>query len=186
MEKVRVHLGCLGVISSLTLDIVPYYDVEAIRYEDVPLKFAIDTLPKLWESCDSLSVWSSGMGEGHGKDTCWMTFRHFQTTLPSYANEEERALQIASHENMLENRGRMCDRDIPRYCTDPLSPVYFNPTGRGPWYDMLTVTMQDGQETSMTTVDLQAEFFVPLEHAQEALSAVWEVTQNWKFSSPWG
>jgi xylitol oxidase len=27
---------------------------------------------------------------------------------------------------------------------------------------------------------------VPLEQAQEALSSVWEVTRNWKFSSPWG
>ena len=183
LEKIRVHLGCLGIISSLTLEVVPYYEVEAIRYENVPLKPTVETLPKLWESCDSLSIWSSGMGHGQGKGTCWMTFRHFQTTPTS---DEERKMLMKSHEELLENRGTLCNRSIPRYCTDPQNPVCFNPTGRGPWHDMLTVTMQDGRETSMTATDIQAEFFVPLEHAQEAICALWDAVKDWHFSPPWG
>ena len=27
LEGARVHLGCLGVVSRLSLDVVPYYDV---------------------------------------------------------------------------------------------------------------------------------------------------------------
>jgi xylitol oxidase len=183
LNKVRVHLGCLGIISTLTLDIVPYFEVEAIRYDNVLLEYMIENLPKLWKSCDSLSVWSSGMGEGHGKGTCWMTFRHFRIT-PASDNEQS-ALRHC-HEEMLKNQGTLCDRFIRRYCTDPQKPVTFNPSGRGPWFDMLTVTMQDGVETSMQTVDLQAEFFVPLESAQDALRAVWNAVKEWKFSSPWG
>jgi hypothetical protein len=47
---------------------------------------------------------------------------------------------------------------------------------------MLTATMQNGKETSMETVDLQAELFVPLERAQDALLAVWKAPRDWKFS----
>lgn len=38
----------------------------------------------------------------------------------------------------------------------------------------------------MVTVDLQAEFFVPLAHAQAAVCAVWATCRDWTFSSPWG
>ena len=38
----------------------------------------------------------------------------------------------------------------------------------------------------MAVWDIQAEFFVPLEHAQDAIRAVWGAAREWSFSSPWG
>lgn len=32
----------------------------------------------------------------------------------------------------------------------------------------------------------EAEFFVPLEHAESAMRAVWDAARGWSFSSPWG
>ena len=77
LEGVRVHLGCLGVVTKLTLDVVPYFEVSAYRYDDVPLETAIESLPDVFQDCDSLSIWTSGFGTGPGAGLAWMTYRHF-------------------------------------------------------------------------------------------------------------
>ena len=77
LEGVRVHLGCLGVVTKLTLDVVPYFEVAAYRYDDVPLETAIESLPDVFKTCDSLSIWTSGFGTGPGAGLAWMTYRHF-------------------------------------------------------------------------------------------------------------
>jgi xylitol oxidase len=186
----RVHLGCLGIVSRLTLDVVPYYEVETCRYDDVPLQNMLDNLPQLWKSCDSLSVWTSGFGHGHGTGSCWMAFRHFLGAPSEESTEPTTSTVTPVHtplsEEILGDGGTLCERTINRYCAGVDDPVDFTPTGTGPWYDALTVTLREGKETNMTTVDIQAEFFVPLEHAQEAIRAVWEVSREWSFSSPWG
>ena len=77
IEGVRVHLGCLGVVTRLTLDVVPYFEVAAYRYDDVLLETAIESLPDVFQDCDSLSIWTSGFGTGPGAGLAWMTYRHF-------------------------------------------------------------------------------------------------------------
>lgn len=174
-----VHLGCLGVVTALTLDVVPHFEVQSYRYDDVPLEAAIDKLPSLWPQCDSLSVWTSGFGKGHGAGLCWMTFRHFSPHWdPSVAAPEHSPPSLGG--------GALLDRAINRYCTDTDTPVTFHPTAKRPYAEALTQTFAEGKETSMGVVDLQAEFFVPLQHAQAAIKAVWEASGAWTFSSPHG
>lgn len=181
----RVHLGCLGVVSRLSLDVVPFYEVETVRYDDVPLENMIQNLSELWRSCDSLSVWTSGFGHGHGAGLCWMTFRHFIGTTSS-ASQSKQSLHKPLPGFILGDSGRICTGPVTRYCAGENDPVDFFPTGRGPWYEALSLTLCDTKETSMVAVDLQAEFFVPLQYAQEAIRAVWEAAREWSFSSPWG
>ena len=45
--------------------------------------------------------------------------------------------------------------------------------------DILQPIDDDLRETSMASLDLQSEFFVPLEHAQDAVRAVAEVASGW-------
>jgi xylitol oxidase len=183
----RVHLGCLGVVSRLTLDVVPYYEVETFRYDDVPLENMLDNLPQFWKSCDSLSMWTSGFGRGHGAGSCWVAFRHFLAgTSEESAAPTATSVHSPLSQEILGDGGTLCERSINRYCAGEDDPHDFTPTGTGPWYDALTVTLREGKETTMTTLDIQAEFFVPLEHAQEAIRVVWEVSREWSFSSPWG
>lgn len=182
----RIHLGCLGVVARLTLDVIPYYEVEAVRYDDVPLKNMIDNLPQLWMSCDSLSVWTSGFGHGHGTGLCWMTFRHFIEPASSPASLPTRSHHKPLPRSILGESGMVCKGPIKRYCSGDDDPVDFFPTGTGRWYDALSLTIRDGEETCMIAVDLQSEFFVPLECAQEAIRAIWEIARDWSFSSPWG
>jgi xylitol oxidase len=180
LEGCRVHLGCLGVISSLTLDVVPYFEVESVRYDDVPLERALANLPLLWEICDSLSVWTSGFGRGHGTGTCWLTMRYFKD--PSDASVSH----IPLSKDVLGDTGKLCEKVLPRYCSNPDKPLPFKHTCRGPWHDVLPLTFHEGQETTMEKVDLQAEFFVPLGMHRQALRAVWDVAREWSFSSQWG
>jgi xylitol oxidase len=180
LEGARVHLGCLGVVSRLTLDVVPFYEVQSYRYDDAPLDTVIDNLPELWQSCDSLSVFSAGFGKGPGAGSCWVVFRHFsphwEPSLAAPAHAPPEVLKGAA----------LRETPCTRYCTDPEKPVMFTPTGKKPWHDGLTLTLDQGEETTMQTVDIQAEFFVPLHQAQDALRAVWEATREWTFGSPWG
>lgn len=189
LEGCRVHLGCLGVLSRLRLDVVPYYEVEAVRYDDIPLDIMIEKLPDWWTRCNSLSVWTSGFGKGVGKGTCWATFRRFVVMDNNDDNtqtQQQTALSAFLKPEELGDTGHICEKAVPRYCTNPQHPEYFHPTGRGPWYDYLTVTMDKGEETCMSTKDLQAEFFVCLEHTKEAIRAVWAAVSDWEFSPPWG
>ena len=175
LEGVRVHLGCLGVVTRLTLDVVPYFEVSAYRYDDVPLQTAIESLPDVFQDCDSLSIWTSGFGTGPGAGLAWMTYRHFHphwssSAVPQHVPPAFGTPQLAKME---------------RYLTDPSDPKYFSPTTRGPWSTTLALTIDDElEETSMKALDLQSEFFVPLKHAREAVRAVAEVASGWSFSSP--
>ena len=92
LEGARVHLGCLGVVSRLTLDVVPYYDVTRYAYVGVPLEPIVASLPRLWTTCDSLSMWTSGFGTGPGAGKCWLQFRHFH---PHY----DPAVAVPKHPN---------------------------------------------------------------------------------------
>ena len=56
LEGARVHLGCLGVVSRLSLDVVPYYEVARYAYVGVPLEPIVASLPHLWTTCDPLSM----------------------------------------------------------------------------------------------------------------------------------
>ena len=176
LEGVRVHLGCLGVVTKLTLDVVPYFDVSAYRYDDVPLETAIESLPDVFQDCDSLSIWTSGFGTGPGAGLAWMTYRHFH---PHWGASRA----VPQHEPPAFGKPQLARME--RYLTNPESPQYFAPTTRGPWSTTLALTIDDDLlETSMASLDLQSEFFVPLEHAQDAVRAVAEVASEWSFSSP--
>ena len=176
LEGARVHLGCLGVVTRLRLDVVPYFEVAAYRYDDVPLETAIESLPDIFKKCDSLSIWTSGFGTGPGAGLAWMAYRHFH---PHW--DASRA--VPQHESPA--FGRPLVARMQRYLTDPDDPQYYSPTTRGPWSTTLALTIDDDLlETSMAQRDLQSEFFVPLEHAQEAVRVVSEVASSWSFSSP--
>ena len=186
----RIHLGCFGIVSKLTLDIYPYFEVHSVRYDDVPLTLVIPELPNLWQTCDSLSLWTSGFGVGDGSGECWLCFRHFIVPDEKDKEKEEfESVHVPLDKSILGDAGHTCHRKLPRYCTDPANPELFDhtTTQSQPWATTLTLTLdKNNTETSMTTVDIQAEFFIPLQYAVPAMHAVWECSKLWTFSSPWG
>ena len=153
LEGCRVHLGALGVVSRLTLDVVEYFEVEARTYIDVPLEPLIDSLPDLWRGCDSLSVWTGGFGTGPGQGTAWVTMRHFDPHWdPSLSVPASGA---GVDEAVLGSSGKLMEDDVPRYCSE--EGDRFTPTRRGPWHSALTLTLDDAyRETPMGIVDIRA------------------------------
>ena len=53
-----VALGCLGILTSLGLDIVPTFDLRQYVYDDVPLEQAIADLDELFASAYSVSLFT--------------------------------------------------------------------------------------------------------------------------------
>lgn len=130
LEGSRVHVGCLGVVSRLTVDVVPFYEVETKWYVDAPLDSVIDNLPSLWQSCDSLSFWTSGFGCGPCAGKGWLSFRtfapHWNPSVAVPVHTRPEALKDAT----------LCERSFQRYCSDGNEPdkaETFYPTGRGPY-----------------------------------------------------
>lgn len=155
LEGCRVHLGALGVVSRLTLDVVPFFEVEARTYIDVPLEPLIQSLPELWRSCDSLSVWTAGFGSGPGQGTCWVTMRHFE---PHWDASVAAPACGGLDESVLGASGSLMRGDVPRYCSD--EGDRYTPTRRGPWHSTLTLTLEDSyRETPMGVVDIRMRRF---------------------------
>uniref|UniRef100_A0A7S0AWW3 FAD-binding PCMH-type domain-containing protein n=1 Tax=Pyrodinium bahamense TaxID=73915 RepID=A0A7S0AWW3_9DINO len=170
LEGSRVHLGCLGVVSKLTLDVVPFYEVHTYLYSEVPQEAAIDAMPELWARCNSLSIWCLG------PDTCYAMFRHF---VPHW----EPALAVEGHIPHKVLEGTTLVEEMPRLYTDECEQFVWRPTGQHPWHDGLTLTMEGCRETPIVTADIQAEFFVPLSHAQEAARTFLDVVRTWTIGS---
>ena len=153
-----VSLGALGPVSRIALDVVPSYTVDQRVYESVPLDPLFDHLHELAYAVDSLTL-----GINFGTDTALVWNRYFEggTAAPPLETE------------LL--GGKLRRKPVPFY----ESQVGVPSTCVGPWHDVPSFFMDEGREVNMPKVDLQSEYFVPLEEAVEALEAVRRVASRW-------
>jgi xylitol oxidase len=157
-----VHLGALGVVSRVALDVVPSYEVEQRVYEEVDLDLFLPRFEEVARAVDSLTV---GINFGQQAALLWM--RYFDrpdgrgTPPPPPADAllggRLRAAAIPFYESAGEVRG----------------------TRRGAWHDVPSFFMEGMRETNMPNVAMQSEYFVPLGRASEALHAVRRVASAW-------
>jgi len=145
-----VHLGALGVVTRVTLDVEPTYDVSQVVYENLSFNHLEHHLEAIFASGYSVSLFTDW--QNHQATQVWIKSRGKQETKPDFygARPATRKLHpLAGHsaENCTEQMG------IP-----------------GPWYERLphfrmNFTPSSGDE-------LQSEYFVPRERAYEAILAV--------------
>ena len=119
----------------------------------MPLEPIVASLPHLWTTCDSLSMWTAGFGTGPGAGKCWLQFRHFH---PHY----DAGVAVPEHTpldaELLGDGGSLLHGHVNRYCTDVERPATFQPTGTAPWHSGLSLTLDDDAcETSMAVWDIQ-------------------------------
>ena len=149
-----VGLGGLGVITKITLDVQPTYQMRQIVYENLPISQLEKHLPEIFASGYSVSLF-----------TDWQNHRITQVWIKS------RVEQGASFEPRPEFfGGRLATRKLhplaghsAENCTEQLGIP-------GPWYERLphfrmNFTPSSGKE-------LQSEYFVPREKGYEAILAV--------------
>jgi xylitol oxidase len=153
-EGAVVSLGALGVITNLTLDVQPAFDVRQVVYENLPLGQLEHHLDEIFGSGYSVSLFTDW--QNHRATQVWIKSRvepgSSFTLKPEFfgAKAATRRLHpLAGHsaENCTEQMG------IP-----------------GPWYDRLPHFRMNFTPSSGN--ELQSEYFVPREKGYQAILAV--------------
>ena len=150
-EGAVVSLGALGVVSRVTLDLEPSFEMRQDVYEGITWPVLLDQLDEVLASAYSVSVFTTWESEKVGK--LWLKSRTDDAVPPSElfgaarAPEDRHPLEGMSAENATRQGG------VP-----------------GTWNDRLPhfrmgFTPSNGEE-------LQTEYLVPLRHARAAIEAV--------------
>ena len=149
-----VALGALGIVTSLTLDVEPTYQVEQVVYQDLPFNELEHNLDAIFASGYSVSLFTDW--QNHRATQVWIKRRvdpKKPYTWPQEFYSAKRATQklhpVTGHS--------------AESCTEQLGIP-------GPWYERLphfrmNFTPSSGKE-------LQTEYLVPREHGYEAIRAV--------------
>jgi xylitol oxidase len=152
-----VHLGALGIVTRLTLDVQPTYQMKQVVYRNLPLKELKNNFAAIESSGYSVSLFTDWTKENINQ--VWIKSRLDQSGASSSPPEFYGA-RLATR-NM-----HPIDALTAENCTEQMGAP-------GPWYERLPhfrmgFTPSAGQE-------LQAEYFVPAEHAVEAILAVFKI-----------
>jgi xylitol oxidase len=149
-----VGLGALGVVTELTLDVVPAFDLRQYVYLDLPTKTLATHFDEIFASAYSVSVFTDWQGSSHRQ--LWLKCRTYQPDHPTPARRWMGA----------------------RLAHAPVHPVPGMPASNcttqlgvpGPWFERLPhfrsgSTPSGGQE-------LQSEYLIPRSSAVYALDLI--------------
>lgn len=146
-----VHLGALGVVVGLTLEVEPTYDVAQEVRTGLPWDAALEHFDEITASADSVSLFTDWRGDAVGQS--WR-----KTRVPEGAVDVRHFGALAAEVQV-----------HPLAGVDPISTTAQLGVP-GPWHERLPhfrmeFTPSHGDE-------LQSEYLVPREHAPDALRAV--------------
>ncbi len=155
-----VALGCLGILTSLGLDIVPTFDLRQYVYDDVPLEQAIADLDELFASAYSVSLF-----------TDWRRPVIRQVWLKTLAGEQDQP-------NPWPGWLTGTPADGQRHPVPGLPPAATTAQlgARGPWHERLP-HFRLGYKPSAGS-ELQSEYLLPRELAREALHAIARISDT--------
>jgi xylitol oxidase len=153
-ELAVVGLGALGVITAVTLDIEPAYQVRQDVYEDLPVASVVDHFDELTSAAHSVSLFTEWRGPII--DMVWLKQR------VSEGDASQGAGQLLGAVAATVNR-----HPIPSLPADACTPQL---GVAGPWHERLPHFRLD--HTPSAGEELQSEFFVAREHAVDAFLAV--------------
>ncbi len=146
-----VALGRLGIVTSVTLDVQPTYDVAQVVYDALPWDAALENLGDIMGAAMSVSLFTTW--QGHGFEQVWVKQR------------------IGDPAVDLTSTGAV-PADGPRHPVPgaPVSHCTEQGGVAGPWFERvphfrLEFTPSSGEE-------LQTEYLVPRVHGVDALRAV--------------
>jgi xylitol oxidase len=149
-----VGLGSLGLVTALTLDLVPAFSVRQYVYQDLPTAMLLSHFDEIFSSAYSVSVFTNWQGDRHSQ--LWLKVR----------DDEREGWRPASRWM----DATLADRQVhpipggdPGHATEQLGVP-------GPWHERLPhfrveFTPSSGQE-------LQSEYLVPRQMAAGAFDAL--------------
>jgi xylitol oxidase len=147
-----VHVGALGVVTSLTLDLQPSYLMRQEVYEHLPWEAVFDRFDEVMGSADSVSIFTT-----YGKDAgqLWRKSRVDPDNDPGLRDGVFGAIGA---KEALHPAGLSAEN-----CTEQLGVP-------GPWADRLSHFRMDAVPASGN--ELQAEYMVARRHAVPALRVI--------------
>jgi xylitol oxidase len=150
-----VHLGALGILTRVTLDVQPTYQVAQTVYLDLPIAALEHHLEEIFVAGYSVSLFTDWQNSRITQ--VWIKRRTDRPCEPATLGPDFFGAHRAA-QNMHPILGHTAEA-----CTEQLGIP-------GPWYERLphfrmNFTPSSGQE-------LQTEYFVPLDHAYAAIRAV--------------
>jgi alditol oxidase len=149
-----VGLGALGIVTRLTLDIVPAFDIQQYVYDDLPREQLDEHFTQIAASAYSVSLF-----------TDWRGSQMRQVWLKRRADRDGSALAGPRWMG-----ARLADgprHPVPGMSPDACTPQLGVP---GPWHERLPHFRLDFTPSSGT--ELQSEYLMPRRHAIEALAAI--------------
>jgi len=152
---VVIALGALGIVTSLTLDLVPAFSIRQYVYEGLPRDQLDEHLADIFASAYSVSLFTRW--RGGPVDQVWRK----QLAGPGESAVPEPARWLGAS---LADGPRHPVPGMPAgYCTQQLGVP-------GPWHERLPHFRLEFMPSSGE--ELQSEYLVPREHAVEALAAI--------------
>ncbi len=155
MDGAIVGLGGLGIVTKLTLDVVPTFNIKQEVYENLPLAALKDNFEAISASAYSVSLFTDWKDEVF--NYVWLKHLVKEDTDSIKADDDFYGASL-SKENRHPIPGIEAD-----HCTEQLGVV-------GPWLDRLPHFRMDF--TPSNGEELQSEYILPRHHAFEALSAI--------------
>jgi alditol oxidase len=152
-----VALGALGVVTTLTLDVLPTYDVRQYVYSALPFEAVDEHFEEVFSAAYSVSLFTTWQGPAF--ELVWIK-RH--AAQPGTPPDGESWFTAAP-----------ADQPVPLLNGAPCTEQMGIP---GPWHERLPHFRPEF--TPSSGVELQTEFLVPRRHAVEALRAVGEVRER--------
>jgi alditol oxidase len=149
-----VGLGALGIVTSLTLDVVPTFDIRQDVYENLPLEQLDEHLTDIFSSAYSVSLF-----------TDWRRSRFSQVWLKQRAGEHDAAEPEPRWYGALPADGPRCPvPGVPAArCTQQMGVP-------GPWHERLPHFRLD--YTPSAGNELQSEYLMPRQSAVSAIRAI--------------
>jgi len=153
-EGAVVGLGGLGVITKLTLDISPTFQMQQDVYENLPLAELEERFDELFSSAYSVSLFTDWRNATFNQ--VWLK-RHIPDGISVKAEPQLfGAMLAASHLHPIATLSA-------ENCTEQMGVC-------GPWYERLPHFRMDF--TPSSGEELQSEYIIPRQHAFAALGAV--------------
>ncbi len=154
MDGLAVGLGALGVVTKLTLDVVPSFQMRQDVYENLPLSSLKEHFDEISSSAYSVSLF-----------TDWREERFNQVWLKQRLTEGE---SIQQKDVFFGATLATCKlHPVPghgaEHCTEQMGVA-------GDWHERLPHFRMDF--TPSSGKELQSEYIIPREHAYEALQAI--------------
>ncbi len=149
-----VGLGGLGVVTKITLDVIPVFQMSQYVYENLPLVHLKEHLDDIFTSAYSVSLftdWKKSMF-----NQVWLKRRITDQATAQVETEFFGAIRATAHLH-----------PVPGYTAENCSEQMGIP---GPWYERLPHFRMDF--TPSAGEELQSEYFVPRQDAYHALCAI--------------